>query len=385
MIKITMPRLSVAMKTGTIGKWYKKEGEAVTQGEVLLVVETEKVTNDIVAPVLGVVSKILVPEGSEVSVGELLAIVTEPGEEPPSIEEIQKPEVAGAVQIEIRVSPLARRLAEENKIDLAKIKGTGPEGQISKEDVLRAIEEKGAPPPISGSNQLEVSEVVVMTPTRKTIAERLAQSYREAVHVTITMDVDMTGTKQFRERLLAQTKEPENPVISYTDLLVKAAALAIRRNLMVNSKLEGDKIRIFKDINIGVAVATDEGLIVPVIRKADEKSLVEISSSLKTLGEKARTHTLSMSDITGGTFTVSNLGMFNVDTFSPIINPPQSSILGVGAMKSKPVAVEGGITVRPLITLSLVFDHRIIDGAPAAVFLGTIKEILENPSKNMKT
>ena len=224
-----------------------------------------------------------------------------------------------------------------------------------------------------------------MTPTRKTIAERLAQSYREAVHLTMTMDMDMTEPKQFRERLLAQTKEPGNPTISYTDLLVKAVALAIRRNLIFNSTLEGDKIKIFKDINIGVAVATDEGLVVPVIRKADEKSLVEISSNLKTLSEKARTHTLSMSDIAGGTFTVSNLGMFNVDTFSPIINPPQSSILGVGAMKIKPVAVEGGITVRPLMTLSLVFDHRIVDGASAAVFLSAIKEILENPSENMKT
>jgi pyruvate dehydrogenase E2 component (dihydrolipoamide acetyltransferase) len=190
--------------------------------------------------------------------------------------------------------------------------------------------------------------------------------------------MDMTETRKFREGLPVEMREKASASISYTDILVKAVALAIKKIPIVNSTLEGDRVKIMKDINIGVAVAADEGLVVPVVRNADRKSLLQIASTLEDLSRKAKNRTLSMDEVVGGTFTISNLGMFNVDTFSPIINPPQSSILGVGAIKEKPVAVSGRVIIRSIMTLSLVFDHRILDGASAAVFLGTIKEILEN-------
>jgi len=385
MFKITMPRLSVAMKSGIIAKWYKKEGENVRQGEPLLEVETAKVVNEIEAPASGTLYKIMASEGSEVPVGELVAVITETGEEQPSVEEIEKPAAPPMVEKEMKISPLARKLAEEYKIDLTKITGTGPDGQITKEDVLRAVEEAKLTAVVPSGELLEIAEVVPLTPTRRTIAERLSQSYRDAVHVTITMDVDMTEIQNLRERLLSQVKEKANTSLSYTDILVKAVALAIRKNPIINSTLEGNKVKIIKDINIGVAVAVEEGLVVPIVSNADKKSLLEISANLKDLGEKARQHTLSLDEVTGGTFTISNLGMFDVDTFSPIINPPQSSILGVGSVKDKPVAINGQVMIKPLVTLSLVFDHRILDGAPAAVFLKTIKEILENPLSCMET
>jgi len=384
MIKVTMPKLSVAMKDGTIVKWFKKEGEAVKEGEVLFEVETQKVSNEIEAPASGILCKILAPEGSIVPVGELIAIITEPGEELPPIEEIKKPTVPTGIEKKAKVSPLARKLAEEYKIDLTKIRGTGPDGQIVKEDVLRAVEEAKVVPAVpvapSPTELVETAEVVTLTDMRKTIAERLSHSYREAVHVTMTMEVDMSEIRRLRQRLLPEIKEKAKVSLSYTDMLVKAVAIAIKKNPIINSTLEADQIKILKPINIGVAVALEDGLIVPVIRNADKKSLIEIASCLRDLTEKAKQKSLSLDDVTGGTFTISNLGMFGVDTFSPIINPPQSAILGVGAIKDKPVVMDGQITIKPIMTLTLVFDHRILDGATAAVFLKTIKEILEKPA-----
>jgi len=398
-----MPKLGLTMKDGRIVKWLKAEGETVERGKPLLEIETEKITAEVEAPASGVLRKILVSEDSIVSVGELIAIITEPDEElppleeiiekarklvaapVPEVEEVEKPAVPPVVEERVKISPLARKLAEEHKIDIRKIKGTGPNGRIVKGDVLRAIEEAKAVPtvPVAPTELVRITEVVPLTGIRKTIAERLSHSYREAVHVAMTTEVDMTETTRLRQRLLPEIEEKAKVSLSYTDMLVKAAAVALKKNPIVNSMLEGDQIKIIKDINVGVAVAVEDGLIVPVIRNADEKSLTEIASCLKNLTEKAKQHRLSLDDVSGGTFTISNLGRFGVDTFRPVINPPQSAILGVGEIKDKPVVVNGQIAIRPLMTLSLVFDHRVFDGVPAAIFLKTLKEILENPTAYM--
>jgi pyruvate dehydrogenase E2 component (dihydrolipoamide acetyltransferase) len=215
---------------------------------------------------------------------------------------------------------------------------------------------------------------------RKTIAERLFQSYSSAVHTTVITEVDMTEASKFRKELTAKVKEETGDSLTYTGIIVKAAASTLRERKMVNSTLEGQEIKILKNINVGVAVDIEEGLIVPVIRDADRKSLSEIAALLSKLGEKARNRTLSMEEVAGGTFTVTNLGMLGVHTFIPIINPPQAAILGVGAIEDRPVIVEGNIVVRSRLNLSLVYDHRIINGAEAARFLQTMKRILEAPS-----
>jgi len=404
LINVVMPKLGLTMKDGRIVKWLKAEGETVEQRKPLLEIESEKITAEVEAPASGVLRKILASEDSVVPVGELIAIITEPGEELPPLEEIiekaKKPVAAPVPEVEeiekpvappvakerVRISPLARKLAEEHKIDVTKIKGTGPEGRIVKEDVLRAIEEAKAVPPVPVAPPAElvrIAEVVPLKGIRKIIAERLSHSYREAVHVAMTTEVDMTETMRLRRRLLPEIEEKAKVSLSYTDMLVKAVAIALKRNPIVNSMLDGDQIKIIKDINIGVAIAVEDGLIVPVVRNADEKSLVEIALCLRDFTEKARQHRLSLDDVSGGTFTISNLGMFGIDTFRPIINPPQSAILGVGAINDKPVVVNGQISIRPLMTLSLVFDHRVFDGVPAAIFLKTLKEILENPTAHM--
>ena len=404
MINVVMPKLGLTMKDGRIVKWLKTEGETIEQGKPLLEIETEKITAEVEAPASGVLRKILASEDSIVSVGELIAIITEPGEELPPIEEIiekakklvvaplpeveeiEKPAVPPVVEERVKISPLARKLAEEHKIDITKIKGTGPDGRIVKGDVLRAIEEAKAVPtvPVAPPTELvRIAEVVPLKGVRKTIAERLSHSYREAVHVAMTTEVDMTETARLRQRLLPEVEEKAKVSLTYTDMLVKAVAVALKKNPVVNSMLDGDQIKIIKDINIGVAVAVEDGLIVPVIRNADEKSLVEIALYMRDLTEKAKHRRLSLDDVSGGTFTISNLGMFGVDMFRPIINPPQSAILGVGAIKDKPVVVNGQITIRPLMTLTLVFDHRVFDGVLAAIFLKTLKEILENPTAYM--
>jgi pyruvate dehydrogenase E2 component (dihydrolipoamide acetyltransferase) len=214
---------------------------------------------------------------------------------------------------------------------------------------------------------------------RKIIAERLLHSYLTAAHVSITMDVDMVAVVKLRQELIPEIERNTGVRLSYTDIIVKVVAQALRNHLIVNSTFKDDHIQIFNDINIAVAVALEQGLIVPVIRKADKKSLTEISSTLRQLVEKARTSNLSPDDVMGGTFTITNLGMFEVDAFAPIINPPQAAILGIGRIVKKPVVINDQIEIRPMMTITLQFDHRILDGAQAAQFLRNVKRIFENP------
>lgn len=350
--KVVMPKLSLTMKEGTVGKWYKREGEKVEKGEPIVEIISEKATYDLEAPTSGVLRKILVEEGRDAPVDAVLAFIAAPDEPLP---EVEKP-----MEKEILASPAAKRLAREHDIDLSLVKGSGPEGRIVEEDVRRFIEESlGAAP--------KVKEVIPLTGFRKTSAERVASSFRTAPHSTLVMEVDVSKAAELHAKLN----------VSYTAIIVGAVAKALRDYPLVNSTLEGEKIKIFEDVNVGVATATEHGLTVPVIRDADEKSVEELDKAIRELAEKARQGKLSKEDVSGGTFTVTNLGMYNVDFFTPIINPPEAAILGVGKITQKPVVVDGRIEVKPLMMLSLSYDHRVIDGAPAAEFLNRVKERIE--------
>jgi len=371
-----MPRLSLTMKDGTVVQWFKKEGDMIQKGEPIVEVLSEKVTYDVESPASGLLRKILALEGVNVPVDEAIGIITAPDEQLPEVStaaeapterieeavEVPKMEVVEKAEETFIASPAAKRLAREHGVDLARVRGTGPEGRIVEDDVKRFVEETETMP--------KVRETVPLSGIRKTTAERVSLSARTAPHSTITMEADVTSTVKLREELQ----------VSYTDVLVKAIAEALREHPIMNSTLEGDQIKIFEDVNVGVAVATEKGLVVPVIHKADQKSLIEIASATKELVEKARQGKLSRKELTGGTFTVTNLGMYGVDVFIPIINPPEAAILGVGRVTEKPVMVNNEVKTRLFMQLSLSFDHRIVDGAPAAQFLQKVKQLLENPA-----
>ncbi len=299
-------------------------------------------------------------EGADVPVAETLALITAPSEELPEVEAAAEA-VEERMEVRVLASPAAKRLARELGVNLAQVKGTGPEGRVVEEDVRRLLDKAKA--------ARKIQRVIPLTGIRKTAAERVSLSAKTAPHSTITMEVDVTKIARLREKVQ----------VSYTDALVKAVAKALTEHPLINSTLEEDKIKIFEDINVGVAVATEGGLVVPVINNADKKSLKEISSALRELVDKAREGKLAREELSGGTFTITNLGMFGVDTFTPIINPPETAILGVGRVGEKPVVVNKEIVVKPTMQLSLSFDHRVVDGAPAAQFLQKVKQSLEDP------
>jgi pyruvate dehydrogenase E2 component (dihydrolipoamide acetyltransferase) len=353
------------MKEGTVGKWYKKEGEAVEKGEPIAEIVSEKATYDLEASSSGIIRKILVEQGVDAPVNAVLAVIGTRDETIPEIETEAEASQTPETEDEKRVvaSPAAKRLAREHRIDLSNVHGSGPEGRIVEDDITRLIELKDEAQP-------KVKEIIPLTGFKKTTAERLSMSFRTAPHSAVVMEVDVSKAITLREKLQ----------VSYTALIVKAAATALTEMPIVNSTLEGDRIKIFADVNVGVAVATANGLVVPVIRNADEKSLKDVDDAVLELTEKAQLAKLSREEVTGGTFTVTNLGMYGVDFFIPIINPPEAAILAVGRIVEKPVSVNGKVEVKSVMMLSLSYDHRVIDGAPAAEFLLKIKDKLEKSS-----
>jgi pyruvate dehydrogenase E2 component (dihydrolipoamide acetyltransferase) len=394
--KVIVPMLGWTMKEGLIVRWLKREGDSVEKGEPLFELETEKAVNVIEAPASGILRKILIPEGYLVPVSETVAIIAEANEEIPEFEKLierakeimggaKKPvgeklekvaiEEAEQLQARIKISPAARKLAEEYGIDITKVVGTGPEGRITRKDVLMAVEKRKLMP--------KIKQVIPMTAMRKTIAERLAHSYRTAVHASVGMEVDMSEILKLREKLAPEIEKMANVHLSLTDIFVKVVATALKEYLLLNAAMEDDKIKIFEDINIGVATAIEGGLVVPVIRNADKKSLAEIAIERKELTQRAKDGKLSIDDMTGGTFTISNMGMFGVTSGMSIINPPEVAILSIGAIVEKPVVYEGKIAIKPMMGIGLSFDHRVIDGATAAMFLQRIKKELEHPSMEL--
>lgn len=386
MTEVVMPRLDPGMQSGKIVEWLKKEGESVRKGEPILVVEGEKTTFEVDAPESGVLSRLLVEVGSDVQVAAPVAIIGESGAapqlsaQPSSLQQKAVQSSMASLQAKgpgpgadrIIASPAARRLAQEHHVDLTRLSGTGPGGRISREDVLAVIEQQTPTPSQAVSKVLQptVRSKSKLEGVRKAVAERLSFSARTAVPVTITMEADATK--------LVAMKEKESH-ISFTAFAVKAAAKALKEHAAVNSAIEEDEVTVYSDVNVAVAVNTEEGLVAPVIQNADKKSLKEVNSAIDTLSEKAKEKRLGLEELTGGTFTVTNLGAYDVESFAPVINPPQCAILGLGRIVYKPFALGGRVSARPSTMLTLVFDHRIVDGVPAARFLQDLKRYLEDP------
>lgn len=398
MQEIVMPKLGLTMKTGTVVQWLKKEGDAVKAGEPVVSVETEKYAVDVEAPQAGILHKILVPEGEERPVGEPLGLIGEPGAQLPetnqpsaTVAETPTPSptsapapaapapaaapAAGQASPARPASPLARKLAREHGIDLAVVNGTGPGGRITEKDILAAVEARSAAPAGAGSAPGELPPVVRTVPVRgirKVIAERMTQSWTEVPHVRLTITVDADPLVAFRETLRSQG-------ITVSDLLVRATALALMEHSDLNAEYTPEEIKVYGDVNIGMAVDAPQGLVVPVIRSAT-RSLAALAQDRKALVEKARNRTLGAEELSGGTFTISNLGMLGIEDFTAIVNPPQAAILAVGALSRRPVVVgHDALAVRWQMTLSLSLDHRVADGAAGARFLATLKKLLEAP------
>jgi pyruvate dehydrogenase E2 component (dihydrolipoamide acetyltransferase) len=425
--EVKLPRLGQGMESGTIVKWLKGEGEPVKKREPLYELDTDKVTQEVEAEADGVLLKIVVDSG-EVEVGHTIAFIGDEGEEVPSgngaapaaaearseqaesdeaaVEERDEAQTEGAsapamdeqrargqeaaaataeaeepvaarADGRIKASPLARRLAREKGIELGQVRGSGPEGRIVAEDVERFQPPAAAPARAAGLPAGKVEEIQLSS-TRKTIARRLTEAWQAPVF-QLTRSADMTRALELRERLVERLAEGETkPTVS--DLLTKIAAAALLRHPALNAHFVGDTIRRFPAAHVGIAVAAPNGLVVPVIRDADRSTIQEIAAARADLVARARDGKLRLDDLEGGTFTISNLGMFGIEQFVAVLNPPQAAILAVGASVDTPVARDGEVVVRPLLTLTLTCDHRAVDGADGADFLRTVKELLEEPA-----
>jgi pyruvate dehydrogenase E2 component (dihydrolipoamide acetyltransferase) len=434
--EVKLPRLGQGMESGTIVKWLKGEGDPVKKREPLYELDTDKVTQEVEAEADGVLLKIVVDSG-EVEVGRTIAFIGDEGEDVPSgngaapaqaetseaaeveadteaesdeaaVAEQDEPQTEGAsapgmddqrargqeaaaatAEAEqpaavrgdgrVKASPLARRLAREKGIDIATLQGSGPEGRIVAEDVERA---SAAPPAAAPARGVAVPagevEEIALTSTRKTIARRLTEAW-EAPVFQLTVSADMTRALELRERLVGRLREGETkPTVS--DLLTKVVAAALIRHPAVNSHFAGDKILRFPYAHVGIAVAAPNGLVVPVIRDADRKTIQEIAAARAEVVGRARDGKLQREDFADGTFTISNLGMFGIEQFIAVLNPPQTAILAVGSTEEKPVVRDGEVIVRPLMSMTVTCDHRAIDGADGAEFLRTVKELVEEPS-----
>ncbi len=419
-VEIVMPKMGLTMTVGSVGKWLKKEGDQVTKGEHVAEVLTEKITNLVDAPADGVL-RIAAPEGTTLPIGGVMGYVGAAGEALSGLPQQEPQSVAATVSqgieataslppsaggapgggfpaerpAHVRISPVARKMAQEHNIDYARIQGTGPDGRITKEDIEAALAFPAAAPqaplPAAGFDAAprpDGASWAAPLPgffdeqpyagVRKIIGDRMLSSWSAAPKVTHHARADAKALLELRASI-NETLEKEERV-SVTDMLVKITAMALRQKLFMNVSLRGERIVVFREVHLGVAVALEGALIVPVIRNADEKSLTRISSELKDLSKRARENALAPEEISGGTFTLTNLGGYrSTEFFTPVINQPESAILGVGRTNDMPVAMDGEVAVRPMTALSLAHDHRVIDGAPAAEFLALLIELIEHP------
>jgi pyruvate dehydrogenase E2 component (dihydrolipoamide acetyltransferase) len=388
--EVKLPRLGQGMEAGTITKWLKSEGETVSKGEPLFEIDTDKVTQEVESDFDGVLLKIALPEG-EAPVGQTIAWIGAAGEEiqaaeapSPAPEKVSDTkEVSDTVSDtvvappsanggRIKASPLARRIARERGIDLASLSGTGPEGRIVAEDVERGAAQAPAAAPVPAGE----IESIPLTNIRKTIARRLTAAWQAPVF-QLTVSADMGRANE----LVARARELNPDVrITVTDLLAKLCAQALVRHRDVNVQFTEDALLKFPTANIGIAVAAPQGLVVPVVRSAERLSLADVAVARGEVVGRARDNKLTAQDLEDGTFTISNLGMFGVEQFVAVLNPPQAAILAVGATLDTPVARDGAVEIRPMMTLTLTVDHRAVDGAAGADFLSTVKKFIEDPA-----
>jgi 2-oxoglutarate dehydrogenase E2 component (dihydrolipoamide succinyltransferase) len=411
--EVKMPQMGESIAEGTIVKWLKKVGDQVKRDEPLFEISTDKVDAEIPSPASGVLTEILFKEGETVPVNTVVAIISTDGEKPappqapqpktaqpaaPPKSAKDKSTIAKEELRRRRSSPLVRKIAAEHGIDISEIEGTGLGGRVTKNDILSYIENRAVrqapaqapkpqplvapareaeigPPPFSEGDRVEIVPMSVM---RKKIAEHMIQSRRTSAHVTTFMEVDFTETSKLREKLKAEFLERDGVKLTFLPFIIKAVIEGIRRWPIINSSVWGDHIVYKKDINIGIAVALDWGLIVPVIRNADEKSLLGLARAVNDLAERARNKQLTPEEVQGGTFTITNPGVFGSLIGTPIINQPQVAILGVGAIKKRPVVINDAIAIREIGYLALSFDHRVIDGAVADQFMSVVRDVIES-------
>ena len=432
---VEMPKMGDSMEEGKILRWIKKEGEPVKKGEMLAEVETDKVNIEIEAFASGILRKIIVPEGTAAPVGSKIALIgasDEPlpgnlGENGAGVQtsansEPQVKDVPSQVPVGVNtlsssgittsgtqgrifISPLARRLAAENHLDYATVQGTGPNGRIIKMDIEAALKRQPpaiTPAPVPAAEPvmplgaqpvpaapepalaaaIDSNEVVEipLTAMRRTIARRLSQSMQTSPHFYVTSVIDTDKLAAFRQQINEYAANDPSPVkVSFNDLIVKAVAKALLRIPRVNVSFAEDRLLQKKQVHIGVAVALEQGLIVPIVRNADQRGILDIARETQRLAEAAREGKIRPEEFSGGTFTVSNLGMFDVDSFTAVINPPESAILAVGSITPTPAVVDGQVVVRNRMKVTLSSDHRAIDGAIAARFLQEVKRLLEEP------
>jgi pyruvate dehydrogenase E2 component (dihydrolipoamide acetyltransferase) len=409
--EVILPSLGFDMVEGTVARWLKKEGDPVEKGEAIVEIETEKASVEVETAVSGVLQKILVPAGETVAVGTVIGMIAAPDEMPagkpgeiperrepspppsvspadrtekasekpkkPAEEKEEEPEEAGPPRRRIKASPIARKMAEEAGIDLARIKGSGPDGRVMERDVQAAMgAEPSAAEPKTGTG-VPAGEIVPMSRMRKAIARRMTESKAKVPHFYVTVNVNMDEAMNMREQL--NRLAPESEKISINDLIVAAAARTLSRFPDMNATYRGETLEKHSRIHIGIAVALPDGLIPPVLRDADRKTLREIAAGSKELGERARAGRLRSGDLGTGTFTISNLGMFDVEEFIAIINPPEAAILAVGEVTSRPIAAGGEVRIASMMKATLSVDHRVADGAQAGRFMQELKKLLENP------
>lgn len=425
---VTMPKLGLTMNSGSISKWNKKEGDTVRKGDILLVVATDKLTFEVEAPEEGTLLKIVVPEGKDVPVGETIAYMGATGEK---ISETASPVPAGSPTAPtpgvssqtrlpttserregLRATPLARKTARDAGVDIALVPGSGPAGRVVRKDVESFAAQGGAKvktSPVAAKMAadlgVDVSSLAVdgrvmkadvlqavkgvqapsaqdvrmpLTPMRKVIGQRMSLSSSTIPSVSFDAEVDFTALKAFRAQVKAEG-EKKGVSISYNHILMKICAAAMGEYPLANASINGDELVLHGNANIGLAVAVQDGLLVPNVKGVQAKGLLQIAAETQALVEKARSGKLVMEDMSGGTFTITNLGMYGMQRFIPIINPPEACILGVSAITDRPVVVDGAVVIRPVCVLTLVADHRILNGAEAAEFLARVRSIAENP------
>ncbi len=444
--EVLMPKWGLTMKEGKVSRWFKNEGDSVSEGEPLFEVETSKITNTVESPADGILFQILVPAGMTVPVQTVVALLASPGESPQRREvmtetgggtDVPEPEASTEKPPDgekpfVRATPLARRLAKEKHIDLSQvegtgpgrriteedvrryeesqpkgpdispkamklaqdagidlstIKGSGPGGRITKVDILRAMHpsagQLGVSPPSAGPGRpaarVMAGQTIPLTGMRRLIADNMMTSLHNSAQLTVFVELDATELTAFRDGVREKFRHDETVRISLNDIISLAVCRALRDHPIMNSWLVDDNIVVHDHVHLGIAVALPDGLIVPNVKNAHRKGLLELASEIRSLAAKARSGGLTMDDIQGGTFTISNVSMLGVDGFTPILNPPETAILGVGRTVEKAAVCRGEVGIRTMMTLSLTFDHRVVDGAPAMEFLRSLADLLENP------
>ena len=379
-IEVRVPQLSESVAEATLVAWHKQPGEAVTEGENLIDIETDKVVLELPAIKSGVLTKIYKKNGDKVTSNEVIALLDT--EAKPEVSKAAQPE--RAVKEQAAVMPAAQKIAVENKIDTATISGSGRGGRVTKEDVLDAIREKDTVPVIAALKPAaggRVEQRVPMTRIRQRIAERLLQSQQNAAILTTFNEVNMRPVIELRNHYKDAFEKKHGVKLGFMSFFIKAALLALHKFPVVNASVDGTDIIYHGYYDIGVAIGSERGLVVPVIRDADKLSLADIERQIIDFGARAKDGKITLEELTGGTFSISNGGVFGSMLSTPIINPPQSAILGIHATQDRPVAENGQVVIRPMNYLALSYDHRIIDGRDAVLFLATIKEAMEYPGR----